>query len=138
MMIIMAKGIIHDKDWNDKGIYGIFVDNELFYIGMTMDSFGKRFGAHRRHVYEVINGCYKADSQYSMYERLAKEVKDGKDVELRPLVCLSKLYVQEESRNCRPELIRRDVECMELAFISYFKPVLNTQGRTRPYPLHRI
>lgn len=134
----MAVDKISNKDWNDKGIYGIFVDNELFYIGMTMDSFGKRFSAHRRHVYEVINNCYKADSQYHMYERLAKEVKDGKNVELRPLVCLSKLYIQEESKNCRPQLIRRDVECMELAFISYFKPVLNTQGRTTPYPLHRI
>ena len=71
-------------------------------------------------------------------ETIAKAICKGKDVELRPLVCLSKLYVQEESRSCRPELIRRDVECMELAFISYFKPVLNTQGRTRPYPLHRI
>ena len=30
-------GIIHDKDWNDKGIYGIFVDNELFYIGGGRD-----------------------------------------------------------------------------------------------------
>ena len=54
------------------------------------------------------------------------------------LVCLSKLYVQEESRNCRPELIRRDVECMELAFISYFKPVLNTQGIKTGYELNRI
>ena len=55
-LMIMAKGIIHDKDWNDKGIYGIFVNDELFYIGMTMESFGRRFSAHRRHVYEVING----------------------------------------------------------------------------------
>ena len=134
----MVNNKIHDKDWNDKGIYGIFVNDELFYIGMTMDSFGNRFRAHKRHVDEGIKGCYKADTQYDMYERLAKEVKDGKDVELRPLVCLSKLYIQEESKNCRPELIRRDVECMELAFISYFKPILNTQGRTTRYPLHRI
>ena len=42
----MAKGIIHDKDWNDKGIYGIYSNDELLYIGKTNRSFKDRCGGH--------------------------------------------------------------------------------------------
>lgn len=126
------------SDLNDKGIYGIFVNNKLLYVGMTMDSFKNRFRAHRKKIYIMINGNYIRDTQYDMYAILAKAVNDGKNVELRPLVCLSKLNLQPESDRCKPRLTRRDVECMELAFISYFKPILNTQGIKNGYPLDRI
>ena len=126
------------SDLNDKGIYGIFVDNKLLYIGMTMKSFKSRFNSHRRHINEVMDESYKKDSLYDMYVILAKYVSDGKNVELRPLVCLSKLNLQPKSVRCKPRLTRRDVECMELAFISYFKPVFNNQGIKTGYPLDRI
>ena len=129
---------IFNTDLNDKGIYGIFVNNKLLYIGMTMDSFKRRFRNHRKNINDMINGCYNRDTQYDLYSILARYVNDGKSVELRPLVCLSKLNIREESERCRPRLTRRDVECMELAFISYFKPVLNTSGIKTGYELNRI
>ena len=122
---------------NDKGIYGIFVDNVLMYVGMTMDSFKRRFSSHRRHINEMMNGRYNGNNRH-LYTALAKYVNGCNYVEFRPLVCLSKLKIQEKSARCNPQLKRRDVECMELAFISYFRPVLNVQGMYTEYPLDRF
>ena len=125
-----------NADLYDKGIYGIYVKNKLVYVGMTMDSFNRRFRSHRRHINEVMNGRYNGGNRH-LYVALARYVIDGKNIEFRPLICLSKLNIQEESVRCNPQLTRRDVECMELAFISYFKPILNIQGIYTEYPLDR-
>ena len=128
--------MFNEEILNDKGIYGIYVDDVLMYVGMTMDSFRKRFGSHRRHINDMINGRYNGNNRH-LYTALAKYVNGWNNVEFRPLVCLSKLKIQETSARCNPRLTRRDVECMELAFISYFRPVLNVQGMYTEYPLDR-
>ena len=69
---------IFNEDLNDNGIYGIFVNYKLLYVGMTMDSFKNRFNSHRRHINEAMTGSFKKDTQYEMYAILARYVNDGK------------------------------------------------------------
>ena len=123
--------------YNDKGIYGIYSNDELLYIGKTNRSFKDRYLEHMKKLSSYICGN-DIGGQYALYERLYQEKRKGNNVHLEPIIRVSKLNIQDDSHRCRSYISNRDIECMELALIVALKPVLNVEGRTKPYPLERI
>ena len=123
--------------YNDKGIYGIYSNDELLYIGKTNRSFKDRYLEHMKKLSSYICGN-DIGGQYTLYERLYQEKRKGNNVHLEPIIRVSKLNIQDDSHRCRSYISNRDIECMELALIMTLKPVLNVEGRTKPYPLERI
>ena len=101
------------------GIYGIYVDDKLIYIGQTMDSFKTRFQGHKTNLKNSDRYLYR-------YLRVAKE--GGAEIALRPLIMV-------ETLNIAPSTVikERDLKMMELALIDLYKPVCNLQGRVQPY-----
>ena len=101
------------------GIYGIYVDDKLVYIGQTMDNFKARFQGHKTNLKNSDKYLYR-------YLRVAKE--GGAEIALRPLIMI-------ETLNISPgiSIRERDLKMMELALIDLYKPVCNLQGRVQPY-----
>lgn len=106
------------------GIYGLYVDNELVYIGKTTQSFQKRFLQHKH------NMDYPEDSetQYDMYYELAVARAKGSCIQLRPLIIAE--YIPYDSLY---ELTNRDLESMEFALIWNYRPRYNIKGIKQPY-----
>ena len=109
---------------NCTGIYGIYVDNELVYIGKTMQSFQKRFNQHKR----LMDYPDDSETQYEMYYELAVARAQGKTVQLRPLIIAE--YIPYNSLY---ELTNRDLESMEFALIWCYRPRFNVCGVNKPY-----
>lgn len=99
------------------GIYGIYQDGVLVYIGKTQRSFEERWKEHL----DVINGV-KEQSNMVLYKILDKD----KDIEFRPLIRVKDIKVEGE-------LTTRDIESMELALITLYQPVGNYQGVKNNY-----
>ena len=87
------------------GVYGIYVNNELIYIGSTMRNFETRFKEHL----DNINGI-KHDGLY-VYNLINREDK----IEFKKIVDIMLL-------NTNIPINRKDVESMELALINTFHP----------------
>lgn len=92
------------------GVYGIWVNDELFYIGSTMRDFKVRFDEHRENLRTRRGELY-----------IYSQIKDEDKVEFGSLVDVSKLQVDGE-------LSERDIKCMELALIDLYKPKGNLAG----------
>lgn len=106
------------------GIYGIYVDDELVYIGKTTQSFSKRFQQHKY----LIDHPHKSETQYIMYECLSYAREQGSHIQLKPLFIVE--YTNYDSLYL---INNRDIESMELFAINYFKPKYNICGITKPY-----
>lgn len=106
------------------GIYGIYVENELVYIGKTTQSFQKRFNQHKR----LIDYPDDSETQYEMYYELAVARAQGKAVQLRPLIIAE--YIPYNSLY---DLTNRDLESMEFALIWCYRPRFNVCGIQKPY-----
>ena len=109
---------------NCTGIYGIYVENELVYIGKTTQTFQKRFLQHKH------NMDYPDDSetQYDMYYELAVARAQGSCIQLRPL-----FIVETANYNSLYNINNRDLESMEFILISCFRPKYNICGTKKPY-----
>lgn len=97
------------------GIYGMYEDGELVYVGMTMRPFEDRWKEH-------IEGIETQSDKLIFY----KQVKQKDKIEFRILVDVSKIKSNDA-------ITRRDVEAMELGFIRMFQPRYNYAGRTVEY-----
>ena len=106
------------------GIYGIYVDKELVYIGKTTQSFQKRFYQHKH----LIDYPDDSETQYEMYYELAVARAQGRNVQLRPLIIAE--YIPYDSLY---ELTNRDLESMEMALIWCYRPRYNICGIQKPY-----
>ena len=106
-----------EKESLDKGIYGIYYDNKLIYIGKTNVSFKTRFKQHE----EAIKN--KSTTQY-LYKYI-NQLKE-KEIIMKPLVNVKELKVKGKINN-------RDIEAMELALIDLYKPICNIQGIKQDY-----
>lgn len=95
----------------DSGIYGIYINNELVYIGMTCRNFEERWNEHRK--------CFEAKmgSNYYLYTAL----KPGDTLRFEKLIKVEDLKVNSA-------ITRRDLEAMELALIRLYQPKYNYQG----------
>ena len=106
------------------GVYGIYVDNELVYIGKTTQGFQKRFYQHKH----LIDFPDDSETQYDMYYELAVARAQGKKVQLLPLIIAE--YIPYDSLYT---LNNRDLESMEFALIWCYRPKYNICGRAKPY-----
>lgn len=104
---------------NLTGIYGIYVDDELYYIGKTTKGFKDRFQSHK---YNLKN----SDDQ--LYRILRLEKERGKTIVLKPIIIVEQLCVNGK-------LKPRDINMMELALINEHQPKCNIQGKITPYPV---
>lgn len=107
------------KSKENKGIYGIYFNDKLIYIGKTMNSFQERFNTHKREMNS------DNPSQY-VSKYLKKHKKENDEVILKPLLTLQDFKVQGELSN-------RDIEAMELALITLYQPICNVQGKMQDY-----
>lgn len=103
------------------GIYGIYVDNDLIYIGMTMTSFQQRYNEHKNNISHTAN-----INRMPLYAYLAKARDEKKLIELRPLISNNDLKTNQK-------ITRRDWESMELGLITLYQPICNLRGRTIAY-----
>lgn len=101
----------------NKGIYGIYYDGEVVYIGKTVVSFDERF---KQHWQGIAKG-----KKMLVYQELHK--LDKHKIEMKPILTLDSIMVNQD------EITNRDVESMELALISLYKPKYNRAGMTMPY-----
>lgn len=92
------------------GVYGIWIDSELVYIGKTSCTFYKRFQEHSSAIQN--QGGY-------LYDGIRKAKQAGQKVEARPILSFDK----ELEKFCD-----RDLSCMEYALIKAFKPKFNREG----------
>lgn len=95
------------------GVYGIYEDGELVYIGMTMRNFEDRINEHMKNIQNHSNELY-------MYSKFNGELTWSKLIEIKDL-------------KTNKELTRRDIEAMEFALISLYKPKYNLAGNTMEY-----
>lgn len=106
------------------GVYGIYLEDELVYIGKTIQSFQQRFRQHK-HFIDFPND---SETQYDMYTELAAAIERGKTVQLRPLI-----IAETASYKSLYHLTNRDLESMEFALIGALQPRYNVEGRRKPY-----
>lgn len=101
------------------GIYGIYVNNRLVYVGQTRDSFKSRFQEHKTSLNNSTSYLYN-------YLRVCKE--GGAEISLKPLIIVEELKISKGEK-----IKERDLKMMELALIDLYKPVCNIQGRLETY-----
>lgn len=100
-----------------KGIYGLYVDDiELVYIGYTLKSFSTRFS---QHIAELNN---KSTTQ-KLYIYLAEKEITAERLSIKPLF----------TTNDEQGITQYGLECIEHAFINYFKPIGNISGNTSSF-----
>ena len=109
------------EELRKSGIYGIYVDEKIVYIGKTETSFQRRFTQHKHHTLSV-------DSSMPLYNYLRQQMAQGHSINLKPLISIEDLQVDGK-------LTSRDIKMMELALIDLYKPICNVQGRISPYSL---
>ena len=106
------------------GIYGIYKDGKLVYIGKTTQSFQKRFYQHKH----LMDFPDDSETQYDMYYELAAARAQESFIQLRPL-----FIVETAQYNSLYDITNRDLESMEFALISCFQPYYNICGTKKPY-----
>ena len=107
-----------DENISDlKGIYGLYLDDEqLLYIGNTQKSFKTRFCQH------LAAMETNTQNQY-LYQWLNEHNISKERLTIKPL------FILKEADS----ISTYGIECIEYAFISYFKPICNIAGRTSAF-----
>ena len=103
------------------GIYGIFVDEKIIYIGKTISGFKKRFQQHKSAMADESNHLL-------LYQRLRKYKEQGKIIQMRVLIDINDLKIINKKA-----ITRTDIKMMELALISVFQPECNIEGVSASY-----
>lgn len=108
------------KENSDRGIYGIYCNNKLIYIGKTNVSFEIRFKQHK----EAVES--KSTTQFLYKYIIQQKEQNNAEIIMKPLVNVKELKVKGKINN-------RDIEAMELALIDLYKPICNIQGIKQDY-----
>lgn len=95
------------------GIYGIFKNNEIVYIGKTTRPFITRFLEH----YECLEREEKKNK--FIYKMLRKWKEEGYQIQAKPLICLENLKTRKSV----------NLGSIELGLIELYKPILNIEGK---------
>lgn len=114
----------NDKMMYGYGIYGIYCDGELVYIGMTEQSFMKRYESYLEDLKDI--------TKYRPVISFIRQNRETHNIEFKPLVNVMELKLVNKN-----EVKTRDIQMMELTLISLYKPVLNIQGVITNYPLRK-
>lgn len=109
---------------NHPGIYAIYADNQIIYIGSTKQSFKE---AYKRHL-SIVNHP-KEQEQY-VYKIIRNKKEQGCKISLKPLVDFNDIELKE-GQNLRD----RDINAMVLGLIKTFDPIGNAVGRFIPFAL---
>lgn len=112
-----------EREQADRGIYGIYVDGQLVYIGKTEVSFAERFEQHR----EAMQA--EEPVQY-LHKRLKQWKAEDKRIHLKCLINIKELQTDRE-------LTSTDIKSMELALIALYQPICNVEGVSKPYQYYR-
>ena len=111
-----------DDAWkNEQGVYGIYIDSQLIYIGKTNTSFATRFKQH-------ASNCKYEYKDNGLYRLINGAKQQGRTVEMKPLIILNDLNINKNIK-----ITDRDLCFMELALIDLYKPIGNVKGRIKPY-----
>lgn len=114
------KKIQQKKNNSDKGgIYGIYENDKLVYIGLTMRDFEKRWKEHKEN---IIN----KNEKLILYKLINPKSK----IKFKKILELDKMKSNKK-------ITRRDLEAMEFALIQLYKPKYNFSGNTQPYVFSR-
>ena len=109
-------------DWENKtGVYGIFVEDKLMYIGSTTVSFKARFLEHK-------DFLKKKDDKMYLYKQLTLDLINNSKIEFRPLVIVEDLQMLHKK-----VINEKELKSMELALITVFQPKYNIAGRLQPF-----
>ena len=106
-------------------IYGIYVNEELWYVGKTTRALKKRFLEHKGHMEEIRKDKYKG-SQYDFYKALVDAKDLGQNINMRILIDTNEVLVDRE-------IYDHDLQWMELGLISALKPKYNIEGVKKEY-----
>lgn len=98
------------------GVYGVYVDNELVYIGMTMRDFKKRWKEH-------IDNIQNNSDELYFYKCVNKDTK----LDFRVLVDAADEVIDKKSFN------EDEIKSMEYALIKVLKPKYNLAGNKYKY-----
>ena len=105
---------------NTGGIYGIYEDDKIIYIGYTQN-FWHRFGCHKN--------CFNDKKNKSvLYSYMRKSKELGHNLKIQPIISIKDMKVK-----VKKQITKRDLEAMELAFITLYQPICNFQGVKAPY-----
>lgn len=108
---------------NKTGIYGIYIENELVYIGKTDVGFQKRLYGHK-HLMEHPEESHNKE----FYITLKKASDEGKEIKLVPLIVIEDLKI-----NGHDNFTFDDIKMMEFSLITVMKPKYNIEGVHTPY-----
>lgn len=105
---------------NEAGIYAIYINDNIVYIGETIRSFKERFKEHQ-------NNMENRDNKERLYTYLRNAKINGDQITLKPLITLKEL------KNNAVSFTHRDLLAIEYGMIQYFKPILNIEGIFKKY-----
>lgn len=97
------------------GVYGIYRNGQLIYIGSTVD-FNKRWNEHKRNIKNHSNSLY-------VY-KLLDEQRDS--IEFKSII-------RGEDLQCDRNITSTDLKTIEFALILLYKPCGNIAGRLQPF-----
>jgi hypothetical protein len=128
--VLRELGAIETKKYNKNnitsnktGIYGIYIEDELVYIGKTDVGFQKRLYMHKYSMEHIEKSGNK-----DFYTALKKASNEGKEIKLVPLVVIEDLKVKGHDN-----FTFNDIKMMELSLITAIKPKYNIEGVHIPY-----
>lgn len=103
--------LIDFSKYSQYGIYGIYVEDNLYYVGMTMRAFNERFKEHK----EFINNPEKKNpQQFYLYKQIRQDILNHKNYEFRIL------------EDCGlKQLNKHEVELLEKLTIRLLNPKFN-------------
>lgn len=102
---------------NRYGIYGIYIEDSLVYIGKTEVSFRQRFNQYKT---EMKNPQRKIAFELNKAKMLNKKI------ELKPLIT-----------NIDFDLNKKEIEKIEYSLIKVLQPVYNVEGVILEYNYHK-
>lgn len=101
------------------GIYGIYLDDELVYIGSTT-CFKDRFNTHRNNLMKHSNDLY-------LYKQLSKYI------DLEEYSISFKILIDLQDNQESHLFTEKEMKAMEYALINYLQPKYNVAGRLKPF-----
>ena len=104
---------------SNRGIYGIYCNNKLIYIGKTNVSFEQRFKQHK----DAIDNN---EPKQSLHTYIIKAKQNGAVIEMKPIINILDLKV-------KGNITDRDLQAMELALIQLYQPICNVEGINKQY-----
>ena len=112
------------RDWENKtGVYAIFIDNVLVYIGSTTVSFKERFKQHK----DIVKNGSELDVQ-KVHKEIRIALQNNKPIDFKPIVVVEDLhYLHKQHIN------EKELKCMELALITALQPMYNIAGVYKPF-----